>query len=177
MLCNFKVTQVERKNLSKPLLKQSNFPQSCNNCSAITSICMVDAFAERAIGAKTVARNILILIKPNITENEKEIFSVAYRIAINLADQFSEFANETLVDDNSSFSKCSKITDIRKLDSLSERAFGAKQAAKNILRIMNFGYSDDLHETILQAHLSALETTVQFELKAKEFEPEKEILL
>ena len=137
---------------------------------------MVDAFAERAMGAKTVARNILSLVKPNITENEREIFSVAYSVVINLPDQFNEFANISLEDDNTSFSRCSEITDIRIVDTLSERALGAKQAAKNILRIVNFGYSDDLHETILQAHLSALDTAVQFELEAEEFEPAKEVL-
>jgi len=57
-----------------------------------------------------------------------------------------------------------------------ERAIGASQAAKNIIRLMNADYSDDQHDAILQAHLTALDTAVQFELLAEEFEPAKEVL-
>ena len=61
-------------------------------------------------------------------------------------------------------------------EALIERAIGASQAAKKIIRLMNTDYSDDQLDAILQAHLSALDTAVQFELQAEEFEPAKEIL-
>lgn len=61
-------------------------------------------------------------------------------------------------------------------EALQERAVGASQAAKNIIKLMSSDFNDDQLDAILQAHLSALDTAVQFELQAEEFEPAKEVL-